>query len=261
MGEIHPSPTARQGNCPSDAITKGRHADLGPFSANKEVWCRQCGFRCNMERDSRNINEFAGETIQKGFRITNHDYDGPHGSALDYDGSGRTTVSLSDEISNGSFENWTAGSPDNWTLSGSVTQTTTAGYFDWRDGGVKSCKITRSGSTVTLSQSPATPSDFNNNTLIFRVRVKSLVNDVIRIRVDINGISYSSSYNVAQQNWQDIVLQVKCPASVSSLTVYITADNKDGTAYVDSAVLSRSGAPTIANTTAGCPMCGSFNYY
>lgn len=261
MGELHPSPTARQGNCPSDAITRGRHADLGPFSANQEVWCRQCGFRCNLERDARNINEFAGETIQKGFNITNHDYDGAHGSAHDYTGSGRTTTSLSDEISNGSFENWTAGSPDSWTLSGSVTQTTAAGYFDWRDGGVSSCKITRSGSTVTLSQSPVTPSGFNGNTLIFRVRVKCLVNDVIRIRVDINGISYSSSYNVAQQNWQDMVLQVKCPASVSSLTVYITADNQDGTAYVDSAVLNRSGAPTIANTTAGCPMCASFNYY
>src|SRR3990167_1496024 len=259
--ELHPSPTARQGNTPSDAITRGRHSDLGPFSANREVWCRQCGFRCNLERDARNINEFAGEVIQKGFSITNHDYDGPHGSDLDYTGSGRTTSTFTDEISNGSFENWTAGSPDSWTVTGSVTQITTAGFFEWRDGGVSSLRMVRSGSTIQLSQSPATPSDVGNDTLNFRVRVKSLVNGVIRIRVDINGTTYSSSYNVAQQNFQDMVLRLKCPATVSSLTVYIMADNKDGTAYIDSAVLNRDGAPTIASASAGCPHCSSFDYY
>ncbi len=229
---LHPSSTARTGNIPSNAVTRGRHRDIGPFSADKEVWCRQCGFRCNLDRDARNVNQFAGETITSG-----------------------------NVLSNGSFEDWTASSPDDWTLSGSVTQETTSGYYDWRDDGVSSVKIVRDGSSISLIQDASTPSDFNSNTLIFGVRVKSITNGIVRLRVDVNSTSYYSKYNVAQQRFQELSLLVNCSASVSSLTVYILVDNADGTAYVDSATLMRSGDPTTAAISAGCPHCGSFNYY
>lgn len=256
---LHPSKTARSGNIPTNAVTRGIHADLGPFSAHKEVWCRQCGFRCNLERDSRNIDEFAGETVGKGFKIIDHDYDAP-GEDQDYDGSGRTTSDLSEELLNGSFEDWTAGDPDNWTLSGTVTQNTTLGFFDYDDG-VSSAEITRAGSDISLSQSMSTPSDFNDNDIIFRVRVKSGSNEVIRLRVDINSITYYSSYNVAQQRFQELSINTKCPLIVSSLTVYILADSEDSTAYVDSAILKRSGNPTTVIASAGCPHCSSYNYF
>ena len=229
---LHPSKTARVGNVPDNAITRGVNADFGPFPASKEVWCRQCGFRCNLARDARGVNEFAGETITSG-----------------------------NELSNGSFEDWTAGDPDDWTLSGSVTQETTAGFFDWRDGGVSSAKITRSGSDIVLSQVMATPSDFNSNLIRFGARVKSVTNGVIRLRADVNSVVYTSHYNVAQQRFQDIALVVQCPATVSSLTVYIRADSQDGTAYVDSSILLRDGAPTTGSIVAGCPHCGSYDYF
>ncbi len=260
MGELHPSSTARRGNIPTDAATKGINADVTAFPASKEVWCAQCGFRCNLARDAQKIDEFAGETIGKGFSITDHDYDSP-GEDHDYDGSGRTTTSLSVELSNGSFENWTAGSPDNWTISGTVSEETSEGYFDDSDDGSSSAKIIRAGSDISLSQVMSTPSDFNSNIVIFRIRVKSSTNEVIRLRVDVNSAAYYSAYNIAQQNFQELSILVICPVSVSSLTVYILADDADGTAYVDQAILTRDGNPTTITVSSGCPMCGSYNYY
>lgn len=230
--ELHPSPTAKSGNLPSDDVVKtGVNSDLGAFPATKDVYCKQCGFVCNTDRDIKNVDEFAGETITSGT-----------------------------ELSNGSFEDWTAGSPDDWTLSGAVTEETSAGYFDDSDEGTSSAKITRSGSDISLSQVMATPSDFNGNTVIFRARVKSSTNEVIRLRVNVNSVSYYSSYSSAQQNFQELAVTVICPTVVSSLTVYILADNADGTAYVDLAMLARSGNPTTAAVRAGCPHCGSYNY-
>lgn len=230
--ELHPSPTARTGTIETNAITKGRHADVGAFPAAKEVWCRQCGFRCNLDRDARSANEYSGETITSG-----------------------------NVLSNGSFENWTAGSPDSWTVSGSVTQATSAGNYDDSDDGSNSCQITRNGSNVSLSQAIGIPSNFNNNTLRFRARVKSSVNGVVRLRVSVNSTDYYSSYNIAQQNFQELSILVKCPATVSSLTVYILADNANGTVYIDQSVLARDGNPTTASVNSGCPHCGSFDYF
>ena len=260
--ELHPSPTSRVDNVPTDAITKGRHADLGAFPASKEVWCAQCGFRCNLDRDARNLSEF-GETIGKGFKITDHGYRtrAQIDSGDSYEGDERVTSNLSVELSNGSFENWTAGSPNNWTLSGTVTQITTAGFFDKSDDGSNSARITRSGSNISLSQSVATPSDFNSETIIFRVRVKSSTNGIVRLRVDVNSTSYYSSYNIAQQNFQELSILVKCPATVSALTVVILADNANGTAYIDQAVLMRYGNPTTVSINSGCPHCGSSSYF
>jgi len=232
MGELHPSNTARRGNVPADAVTKGVHADRGPFPAANEVWCQQCGFRCNTSRDARNINQFAGESITSG-----------------------------NELSNGSFENWTGGNPDNWTEdSGSITQESTAGNFDSSDDGASSASFTRSGSDVSVSQAASTPSDFNSNRVIFRARVKSATNDVIRLRMDVNGTSYYSGYSVAQQRFQELSVSVNAPVSVSSLTVYILADNQDGTAYIDQAILARDGNPSTVSADSGCPHCSSFDY-
>jgi hypothetical protein len=232
MGELHPSPTARYGNCPSDAVTKGINADNNPPSANKFVWCKQCGFRCNLDRDAKGINEFAGETITSGT-----------------------------DLSNGSFEDWTGGNPDDWTLTGTVTQETSSGYFDDSDDGTSSAKVTRSGSDISLSQVMATPSDFNSNIVAFRVRVKSSTSEIIRLRMTVNSTDYYSSYNSAQQNFQELYILVKCPATVSSLTVYILADNANGIAYIDQAILARSGNPTTVAVSAGCPHCGSYDYF
>lgn len=257
---LHPSQTARQGNIPTNAVTTGINKDTGAFPAHKEVWCRQCGFRCNLARDARGLNQFAGETIGKGLTVTDHDYDS--GADQDYNGSGRSTTSLSEELSNGSFEDWTGSNPDNWTVgSGSVSQETSAGYFDNSDDGISSMKIVRNGSDISVSQSPITPSDFNSNNIIFRARVKSLTNGVVKVRVTINSVNYDSSYNVAQQNFQELIVKAKAPTSVSSLTCYVLADSQDGTAWVDQCFLSRSGNPTTASVSAGCPHCGSFNYF
>ena len=249
---MHPSSTAKSGHLDSsDVISKGVNRDIGPFSATKDVYCRQCGFICNLSRDLKNLDEFVGETAGQGFTITDHDYDG----------GSRTTTSLSLELANGSFEDWTAGSPDDWTLVGSVTQTTTEGYYDPSDGGVSSAAVVRSGSDISSSQAMSTPSDFNGNTVVFRARVKSLTNEVIRLRMDINGVTHYSSYNTAQQRFRELSLTVICPATVSSLTVYVLADNANGTAYIDQAILARSGNPTTGSIRAGCSQCGSYNYY
>ena len=232
MGELHPSSTARRGNVPSNAVIQGIHADRGPFSAATEVWCQQCGFRCNTQRDAKGINEFAGETI-----------------------------TAKNELSNGSFENWTAGDPDNWTEnSGTITQETTDGNFEWSDDGTSSAKFTRSGSDISVSQAEGTPSDFNDQRVIFRVRVKSATNGVIRLRMDINGTSHFSRYNVAQQRFQELSISVNVPETVTSLTVFILADDQNGTAYVDTTILARSGNPSTVSGSSGCPHCHSFDY-
>ena len=229
--ELHPSSTARTGNIPTNAVTHGIHADKGPFSALTEVWCQQCGFRCNTQRDAKGINEFDG-----------------------------TTITSANDLSNGSFEDWTAGSPDSWTVSGSLTQEITDGFFEWSDDGTSSAKAVRSGSDISISQSASTPSDFNDNTLRFRIRVKSTTNRVIRLQVDVNSDTFYSDYNIGQQRFQELSLLVKCPSSVSSLTVYILADSQDGTAYIDQAILARDGNSTTASVQSGCPHCSSFAY-
>lgn len=245
-----------------DVVTKGVNQDVGAFPATKDVYCKQCGFPCNSARDAKNVDEFAGEDIGRGFSITDHGY--PSRSEVEagdtYEGSERTTTNLSTELSNGSFEDWTAGNPDNWTVAGTVTESTTEGYFDSSDDGVSALAITRAGSDISLSQAMATPSDFNSNTVIFRARVKSSTNEVIRLRVDVNSVSYYSSYNIAQQRFQELSVLIICPVTVSSLTVYILADNANGTAYIDQCILHRSGNQTTATQRAGCPHCGSYNY-
>jgi hypothetical protein len=260
----HPSSTAKEGHLPSEGVVhRGINADIGAFKATKDVYCKQCGFPCNLNRNAKNVDEFAGETIGYGFKITDHGY--PTRSEIDagdiYEGSERSTTSLSAELSNGSFEDWTAGNPDSWTLSGSVTEETSSGYFDDSDDGTSSCRITRSGSDISLSQTLATPSDFNDNTIVFRARVKSSTAEVIRLRVDVNSVTYYSTYNYAQQNFQELSCMVICPATVSSLTVYILADNANGTAYIDQCILRRSGNLTTVSMVAGCSHCGSYNYY
>lgn len=230
--ELHPSPTAKQGSHVSEAITKGLHADVAPFSANKEVYCKQCGFPCNLERDARNIDEFSGETVTSG-----------------------------NILINGSFETWSGGNPTAWTLSGSVIQMTTAGYFDPSDDGISSAQITKTSSTISLSQTPSTPSNFNDETVIFRARVKSLTNGMINLRLTINGTEYYSIYSIAQQRFQELSVVRICPATVSSLSVSILADNANGTAYVDQCILARDSNPTAFAWSSGCPHCGSSNYY
>lgn len=261
----HPSRTAKQGHLPSDdAVSKGINQDIGPYKTTKDVYCRQCGFICNLERDARNIDEFAGETISQGTLVTDHGYRtrAQRDTGDEYGGDERTTTTLSKELSNGSFEDWTVGALDYWTASGTtISKETTSGYFDDSDDGVASAKIVRSGSDISLSQVMSTPSDFNANTITFRVRVKSSANEVIRLRATVNSVNYDSSYNYAQQNFQELSVTVVCPAVVSSLTVYILADNANGTAYLDQAILARSGNTTTATVSAGCPHCGSYNYY
>ena len=256
-GNLHPSPTAKQGNRYSESVTRGVNRDLGPYKEAQEVFCKQCGFPNNLGRSARNVNEFAGETIGQGFTITDHNYDVP------YTGEDRTTTTLSNELQNRSFEDWKAGNPDNWTISGSATKTTTSGYYDITDpdSGSTSALLTRSGSSISLSQAMGTPTDFNNQNIRFKVKIKCSTKNVIRLQIDVNGTSYYSGYNRGQQMFEDLSLTVKCPATVSSLTVYILADNANGSAYLDTANLMREGNMTTSTVSSGCLQCGSFDYY
>ena len=228
----HPSPTAKEGYLYSEPLTKGLHRDLGPYKEAGFVYCKQCGFIANTSRDARNFQEYAGEVITSGNYLTN-----------------------------GSFENWTGSTLDSWTVTGTVTKTSTSGYFDRLDDGSYSISITRSGSTISLTQNYATPSNLNSKTVSFRTRVKCATKDVIRLGLKVGSTTYYSNYNRGQQNFEDISVVVICPASVSSIDVYIYADNADGTAYVDSAILMSNGNATEATVSSGCPMCGSGNYY
>lgn len=234
MKDLHPSSTARSGYRHTDAIERGKHRDIGPFRASRIVWCKQCGFRCNLDRDARGIGVFSGDSLTDG-----------------------------NEVTNGGFENWTAGSPDDWTVSGSVAEETT--IIDKRDFnetiGSSSCKIVRAGSDVSLNQAMGTPSDFNSNRIYVRARVRSTVKDIVRLKIIVNSTTYYSSYNRGQQTFEDISTIIKCPATVSSLTLYILADSEDGTVYVDNVSMLRSGNSTTSTFAAGCPLCGTYNYY
>jgi len=234
MSELHPSSTARHGYRHTDAIYTGSHRDIQPFRASRIVWCRQCGFRCNLDRDARGIGVFSGETLTDG-----------------------------NEITNGGFENWTAGSLDDWTSSGTITEETTnidKGSIN-ETLGSSSAKIVRAGSDASLNQAMGTPSDFNSNRIYIRARVKSTVKDIVRLSIVINSTTYCTSYNRGQQVFEDISTTIKCPATVASLTIYILADSEDGTVYVDNVSLLRSGNSTTAAFAAGCPHCLSYNYY
>jgi len=234
MRETHPTSTARSGYRHTDAIYRGRHADIQPYKASRIVWCRQCGFRCNLDRDARGVGVFSGETLTDG-----------------------------NEATNGGFEDWTLGAPDDWTVSGSVSEETTLIDLTSINETVSSssCKIVRAGSDISLNQAMGTPSDFNSNRIYIRARVKSTVKDIIRLKVTVNSTDYYSSYNRGQQTYEDLSTIIKCPSTVSSLTLYILADSEDGTAYVDNVSIMRSGSSTTASFAAGCPLCTSYNYY
>jgi len=233
----HPTRTARSGHPQITTVSRGPHADLGALPEAKRVYCRNCGFICNLARDAR---------------------------VRDWELTGHTIVS-SNELSNGSFEDWTAGSPDDWTVSlngGTITQNTTDGFFDFRDGGISSAELLRSGSGsgISLTQSMATPSDFNNQIVSFSVRVKCSTNGVITIILAINGIDHQRGYNVSEQRFQELTVTEQSPTTVSSLTVSILSDSTVATAYIDSASLSRDGAPPDVSVSSGCPNCGSGFY-
>lgn len=267
MGQLHPSPSRKQSAIPANPITKGLHADTGPLRETRYVHCKQCGFVCHLDRDARGIDQFDGEvyasdvTEQEHSPLTIEDGETPLGLNLG-DGSFLTTGELisGSQLFNGSFENWTGGNPDTWTVSGSVTQATLAGYFDPSDDGASALKITKTSSTISLSQSASTPSLFGGNIVTFRARVKSLVNDVVILRLTVNGVDHYSSYSIAQQRFQELSVLVNCPQTVSSLSVAILADNASGTAYVDQCKLARNGNPIVVNSVSGCPHCASFNY-
>lgn len=231
------------------------------------MYCQFCGFPCNLDRDIRDLDQFCGEEINAdeltdttGAPLTLEDSETPltleDGSTLLFTGE---LISRS-QLFNGSFESWTTGNPNIWTLSGSVTQATDAGYYDPSDDGASSCRITKAGSAISLSQTAATPSAFGGNTTIFRARVKSLTNDVVRLRLTVNNLNYYSEYNVAQQAFQELSVLAICPRTVTSLSVAILADNASGTAYVDQCKLARNGNSIVVNIVNGCPHCGSLNY-
>ena len=237
MARIHPTRTARRGHPRFDTITHGLHADIAVFPEAGRVYCRNCGFICNTARDDQS-------------------------KSWDLDGF---TITSNNQLTNGSFEDWTVGSPDSWTVSGNtVTQETTDGFYDWRDdgsgGGVSSAKLVRSGSDISLSQSESTPSDYNDIQVSVRASVKSTTNQMVRLKLSMNGTDYYSNYNVAQQRFQELTITEKAPAVVSSLTVYILADSSDGTAYVDDVILVRDSVPPSRNAPTGCPLCGSHAY-
>ncbi|MFH1640552.1 MAG: hypothetical protein ABIA66_01175, partial [Candidatus Omnitrophota bacterium] len=130
------------------------------------------------------------------------------------------------------------------------------------DLGSTSALLARDGSDISLSQDAGTATDFNGQTIRFKVKVKCSTKGVIRLRVLVNTtLSYYSGYNRGQENFEDLSITVKCPVTVSSLTVYILADNADGSAYLDTASLMREGNPTTATVFGGCPHCGSYDYY
>jgi len=237
MPELHPSPTARTDTRQTNAVLTGLHRDTKAYKATRIVWCRQCGFRCNLDRDIRGLNEFCGDSITSGNAITN-----------------------------GSFENWTGSNPDDWTVSGSVTQVTTEGYYDktsFDKGGFdsNSCQVTRSGTDITLEQSLSTPSNFNGNQIYFGAKVKCVTLGVVRLSITINSTTYYSRYNRGGQAFESVSMTVKAPATVSSISVSILADSNDGTAYIDSVSLIRASNPTTSSFGGGCPLCQSFNYY
>lgn len=237
MPELHPSPTARTDARPTNAVLTGLHRDTKPYKATRIVWCRQCGFRCNLDRDARGLNEFCGDSITSGNAITN-----------------------------GTFENWIGSNPDDWTVSGSVTQNTTEGYYDKSEfdkGGFdnNSCSIVRSGSDITLSQTLSTPSNFNGNRVYFGAKVKCATANVVRLSITINSTTYYSAYNRGQQAFESVSMIRLCPATVSSISVSVLADNENGTAYVDSVSLIRASNPTTSGFGGGCPHCQSYSYY
>ena len=227
----HPSQTAKQGNLYNETVTRGINRDKGPLRESSYVYCCQCGFICNTTRDSKGVNEFSGETITSG-----------------------------NLLNNGSFENWTLTTLDNWTVTGSVTKTSTSGYFDNTDDGSYSILITRAGTTISLTQNNTDVASYNTYNVTFRARVKCITKDVIRLAMTINSVTYYSNYNRGQQNWDDISVVVKSLTPITSVDVYILADNTNGIAYIDSSTLMSDGYATTADVNSGCPHCGSYDY-
>lgn len=238
MRDLHPSPTARTDERPTNAVLTGRHRDIKPYRATSIVWCRQCGFRCNLDRDGRSMTDFTGEVITS-----------------------------KNEITNGTFEDWTGSNPDSWTVTGTVERNTTLGYYDRNEfdktgSDTNSLKITRSGSDITLSQDLSTPSNFNSNIVYFGAKIKCATLNVVRLGILVNlTTTFYSRYNRGQEAFESVSMTVKMPATVSSATVYILADSNDGTSYVDSVSLIRASNPTTGAVGSGCPHCGSYNYY
>lgn len=228
--ETHPSPTAKQGFLDYRAMRNPGAVDV-PESGY--VHCRQCGFVANSARDAKNI---------------------------DGDGGSASSTSM---LTDGGLENWTGNTLDSWAITGStVTKETTRGFYRHYvdSAGSASAKLVRAGSDITISGTVSSPSGANGEALWLMAWVKCETNNVVRLRLRINGTDYYSAYNEAQVNWRQLSVRRDAISSISSMSVAILADNADGTAYVDDLLLQRAGSIPTEAVSAGCPQCGSFFY-
>ena len=219
--EVHPTPTAKQGFLPYTSMRNPR----GTYPESGFVHCRQCGHVVNRNR---------------------------HGYGIDGEGNNETDTTL---LTDGDFENWTGNTLDSWTITGStVTKESTRGYFKT---GSFSAKLVRSGSDITIAQTVST-TNTQSQTLEFFAFVKSVTNSIARLRLNVNGTLYYSAYNIAQAPWQTLFLRVTTPASVTSLSAAVIADQTNGTLYADSLRLYRGKNPVTSVASDGCPLCGSY---
>jgi hypothetical protein len=143
------------------------------------------------------------------------------------------------ELNNGNFEDWTAGTtvaPDAWTLGGSGTIA--------REGTTKkignySAKMTMSGSPVWLGQyfhAEKGIDYWKGRTATFSCWVYATQGNTAVLNLN-DGSDYWSSYHTGDSTWQLLTITHTISGSATSVGLAIHVRNYDATIYFDGAML------------------------
>ncbi len=155
--------------------------------------------------------------------------------------TGDGTVNPTNLLSNGDFENWSAGAsaaPDGWVLDG-------AGASVAREGtiiklGTYSAKLTRAGTDCSLNQAIHATRGiayWKSRKVTVSKLVYATVADRARLSIQDGVDTTNSSYHTGNSTWQLLTVTHTVNASATGVTVYGQVNTGDTSAYFDGAML------------------------
>ena len=137
-------------------------------------------------------------------------------------------------LENNGFEDWTAGNPDNWPLSGTgatVTEETTLVYT-----GSSATKLTRNGTDAILSQDVVSKfggsAFWQGRSITVKAKVISDGTAVARIVID-DGVSPTGSSTTTSTSWTDLSVTHTIDNAATAVLIKLETLTSDGSVYYD----------------------------
>ena len=157
------------------------------------------------------------------------------------------TVNPTNLLSNGNFENWSAGTavaPDGWTLGGAGASVAREATIIKQ--GTYSAKLTRAGTDCSLKQSIHTTKGiayWKGRKITISKWVYATVANRARIIISDAVGSTASSYHTGDSTWQLLTTTRTIDSSATEVTSYCYLDSGDTSAYFDGAMCVEGESP------------------